>query len=282
MSSRWLTLALVLSLAGCTGPMAIPGTGNRAPVSGKAGASDANGLAGLIGSGISSPEEQELRDVMRRTPHLEFPIKAGLLFYDFEDPLKGEDHQAIVEKANQDMVATGLVRAVAQLPSALLKGGDSLDAIRKLAARFQVDVLVIVTGRPEFTKATQQPTGFFEQFSNQANYEARSSLTGLALDVFSGTVFAPVEVVGKEGPALLDTGADTFAAAAYEMKKKAQSQSIGKLKDEFLRQLTDLRDHPPAATPAPTPVPSATPPAAVPTAVPTSAPAPIASPQVRT
>lgn len=259
--ARTAPLALAFLLAACSGPSAtVPGMAGPMPTRPSAGP---GGLAGLVGnSSVISQEEAELRDLQRRPTAIAFPARVGVLFYEYNDPLKKEDHQAIVEAIGKEMVATGLVTTVAQIPNNVVRPGDSLEALRKLAARFQVDVLLLVSGQQGFVRADEQPaTGLFS-FGNLTAYEARSTLTGLAVGVYSGTFLTPYEVVGKAGPETLDPNAGAFAADQYRLRKAAHEQSLRRLKDDFVAGLGRTKaaqDAAPPATPAPSPSASASP-----------------------
>lgn len=252
---RLAPLALAFVLAACSSPIAsMPGMTTRAP------SPSAGGLAGLVGeSSVVSAEEAELRDLQRRPTAIAFPSKVGVLFYQYNDPLKKEDHQALLDNLAKEMVATGLVSTVAPIPSNLVRPGDSLDALRKLAARFQVDVLLLVSGSQTFDRADEQPAAGIFNFGSQTSYEARSTLTGLAVGVYSGTFLTPYEVVGKNGPETLDPNAGTFGADQYRIRKAAHEAALKRLKDDFMAGLGRTKaaqDAAPPASPAPSPSPS--------------------------
>ncbi len=254
--ARTAPLALAFMLSACSSPkfydIGVP-TGARFPAPSAA----PGGLAGLVGSSnVVSQEEAELRDLQKRPTAIAFPARVGVLFYEYQDPLKKEDHQVVLDQLGADMVAGGLVTNVAQLPSNLARQGDSLEALRKLAARFQVDVLLLVSGGQSFDRADSQPaTGIFN-FGSQTAFEARSTLTGLAVGVYSGTFLTPYEVVGKAGPETLDPNAGSFGADQYRLRKAAHEIALKRLKDDFVAGLGRTKAAQDAA-PLASPVPSA-------------------------
>ena len=257
--ARLAPLAATALLAACSSPAPML-AGMPMPKPSAA----AGGLAGLVGnSAVISQEEAELRDLQKRPTAIAFPARVGVLFYEYQDPLKKEDHQAIVEAIGKEMVETGLVTTVAQIPPNVVRPGDSLDALRKLAARFQVDVLLLVSGRQSFERADQQPAaGWFGLGGNLTAYEARSTLTGLAIGVYSGTFLTPYEVVGKAGPETLDPAAGSFAADQYRIRKAAHEDSLRRLKADFVAGLGRTKaaqDAAPPATPGSSEAPSASP-----------------------
>lgn len=276
---RTAPLALATALSACASPASYA-LGSRVPGSAPDYApSPAGGLAGLVGnSSVISQEEAELRDLQRRPTAIAFPARVGVLFYEYRDPLKKEDHQTVVELIGKDMVASGLVTHVAQIPSNLVRTGDSLEALRKLAARFQVDVLLLVSGSQSLDRADEQPaTGIFN-FGSQTAFIARSTLTGLAVGVYSGTFLTPYEVVGTGGPETLDPNAGSYAADQYRLRKAAHETALKRLKDDFVAGLGRTKaaqDALPPATPAPSATPSVGPsPSASPSASASPSPSP--------
>lgn len=270
MKYGWRLVAAALMLAGCTSP-SMPGTGVRMP-----GASPAVGegsLGSLIGGAITQ-EEAELRDIQKRPNEIAFPVRLGILFYGYQTGLTPEDQQALLTTAGKDLVASGLVASSVQIPSSMLKGGDTIESIRKLAARFQVDALLLVSGSQTFQRAANQPLGFFDSFTNRAYYEARSSVTAIAMNVYTGTFLAPFQTVGKEGPTLLDFDSADYNTSAYALRQRAETAAFNQLKTELITSLTALKATAVAPGTAVSPQPSATP-----SASPTVAPSPSPSAQ---
>ena len=239
------------------------------------------GLAGLVGgSSVINAEEAELRDIQRRPTAIAFPARVGVLFYEYSDPLKQEDSQAIVEALGKQMIDGKLVSVVSQIPKTVVPADASLDSLRKLAARFQVDVLLLVSGAQTFDRADAQPTGWFASFSNTTSFEARTTLTGLAIGVYSGTFLTPFQVVGKAGPLTLDPSSPSFGADAYVIKKEAHEGALKRLREEFMTGLQRAKEAqdsapPPTPTPSPSPQASASP---SPSAAPAASASPSASP----
>lgn len=264
-----------LALAACSSP-SVPG---MAPGSFSSPSPSSGGLAGLVGqSNVISAEEAELRDIQRRPTAIVFPARVGVLFYEYADPLKNEDHQAAVDKLGRELLATGLVTSAAEIPSNLVRPRDSLDTLRKLAARFQVDVLLLVSGSHEFTRSGTQPAAGLFGGNSEANFDARSTVTGLAIGVFSGTFLTPFQVVGTVNNTKLSTDASDYAAKVYALEKTAHEAALVTLKARFVETLTQAKQTQDAAPPpTPTPVPTATPSAAA-SADPSASPAASAEP----
>ena len=232
MLRRAVALALLpFALAGCpsaTNPAAP--TGSASPGSFGSGR---GGLSDIVAGSVVTREEQELRDIQTRQTALAFPVKIGVLFFDYRSGLKAEDRQASIDDARAKLVETGHVREVFQIPSSFLAGNESLDGLRKVAARFQADVLLIVSGDAAFGRSDDQSFGFWDVFNQKSNFEARMSMSGLGLDVFAGTFMTPLQVATKAGPATLDPADANFQAESYRLQKQAESDAFAKLREQL-------------------------------------------------
>lgn len=265
MGKLWRLAVIGLLMAGCSSPAPNATMPYPAPTP-RAGGS----LGNLVGDALTQ-EESDLRAIQKRPQEIAFPVKVGVLFYDYQTALKPEDQQALMDAVSKDLVASGLVRDTFQIPTSMLRGGDTIDSIRKLAARFQVDALLIVSGSQTFQRADAQPLGFWDSFTNRAYYEARSNVTAIAMNVYTGTFLSPFQVVGKDGPTLLDADASDYAASVYAMRQRAETSAFTQLKASFIDSLTKLKAVavPPGSVASPTPSPSVSP-----SASPTPAPSP--------
>lgn len=227
------------------------------------------GLSGLVGG--SSGTDAGLVDLLNRQPGVTFPVRLGVLFLNYSDPLKPEDQQTLMDGITKDVVAAGQVRSVVQIPATLVNATDSVDTLRSLAARFQVDLLLLVSGSNDTAAAPDQPAqGLFGGAGT--SYESRTTLSGLALGVYSGTFLTPFEVTGKSGPTTVDPSGSAGQAQLYQLALAAQTQALGNLKSQLIEGLKQLQAYE-ATLPSPTPTP-------VPTAAPSASPTPSPSPSV--
>lgn len=239
MLRRALVLALTLAplaLTGCPASAptaAMPGTGSFGSARG--------GLSDIVAGNVITKEEQELRDIQTRETALTFPVKIGVLFFEYQSELKAEDRQAALDDARTELIKAGNVREVFQIPSKFLRGGESLDGLRKVAARFQADVLLIVSGDADFQRADDQTFGFWDIFSNKANYEARMAMSGLGLDVYAGTFMTPLQVATKAGPTTLEPADANFPAERYKLAKQAELDAFAKLRAQLATGLAAKR-----------------------------------------
>lgn len=247
-------------LAACTTPM--PGTPAAYPAMPRASAPGfSEAFSGLIGTnGAVTTDEAEVRELLKRTTAIPFPARLGTMFLNYDPPITEEEKMSIMEKFGEDLRASGLVKTAAMVPNSLGMG-PNVEGLRKLAARLQMDVLLLVNGTSEFKRSDVQPGGWFSAFSNAANFEARTSLVAFYLDVYSGTVLAPITALGSTAPTLLDPTAGNFSAEQKRLNAEAVKMAADKLKASFINSLkqvqTDQQEQ--AAAPPASPAPAATP-----------------------
>lgn len=237
-------------------------------------ASAAEAFTSLIGqSGAVSADEAEVRELLRRTTAIPFPTRLGVLFYNYEPPLPEDERAALLLQFGREAVATNLVRSSVPVPSEFARGA-SLDGLRKLAGRLQIDLLLMVGGKSEFSRSETQPGGWFASFSHAANYEARSSLLAFAMDVYSGTLLQPVTGLGKTSPTLLDPTVEGFSTQQRRLQGDAFKTAADAMKSAFFDSLRATQQAQAAVAGA-----DITRPAVVPSVVPSLQ--PTASPAVR-
>jgi nucleotide-binding universal stress UspA family protein len=233
-------------------------------------------IANLINqTGAASADEAEVRDLLRRATAVAFPARLGTLFFNYTPPVEDDERQRLLKQLGQDLVASGLVRDAVPVPEELGRG-VSLEALRKLAARLQIDVLVLVSGKSEFKRSEVQPGGWFAAFSDAANYEARTSLLGVTLDVYSGTLFAPISGLGATSPTLLNPGDEGFQAAVRRLQADGFKAAATQLQEALIGSLRQVRDQQTGAKPAAStsPAPASPAPVSAPTTGPSPAPTP--------
>lgn len=262
MTGRWLrgaTLPLFLALGACSSPT---GSFYSAPAPTAAKADAGSAFASLIGqTGAVTTDEAEVRELLRRSTAIEFPARLGTMFFNYLPPITEEERQSLMRKFGQDVVATGLVRSAVPVPESLGQGA-SLEALRKLAARLQLDVLLLVSGTSEFKRSEIQPGGWVSAFSNQANYEARSSLVGFPMDVYSGTLLPPIYGLGTTSPTLLDPTLEGFTQQRRKLETDAFTVAANQAKDALIASLGATREAQKGASPSPAASPTIAPDAA--------------------
>lgn len=235
-----LFFALPLALVGCPASMS-----PTSPHFGGASApDDEGGLSGLVSGSVITKDEQVLRDIQQRPTALAFPVKIGVLFFEYNSELKAEDRQKALDDARAQLIATGNVRNVFPVPGTFLNGSESLDDLRKLAARFQADVLLIVSGQSAFERAdAQDPTNFWSDLfgAPKVKYEARMTLTSVGLDVFSGTFMNPVTVAKKSGTVALDRAQADYASERYKLTSQAELDAFVSLREQLAAGLAAKR-----------------------------------------
>jgi hypothetical protein len=223
----------------------------------------ASNAPGTLGSLVqeTAAGQSEIQQNLNAPIQVAFPVKLGILFYGFTPALKPEDLQTALTGLDTDLKASGLVATTTVIPSSLIRPGESSDTIRKLASRFGADMVLFIQGDTQVERAGSQPGGFFDQFGNRSNWEARTVLTGLGMSVISGRFTQPVQAVGKEGPLALDRSDPSYVAGEYQLEKGAETKAIQELKTQLIQTLQAVQATSAGTTPAPasTPSPSASP-----------------------
>ena len=174
--------------------------------------------------------QNEIQENLNTPVRPETPMRVALLYRGFTPLLKPEDQQAAIAQLTQELQASGLVSTLTLVPPSLVGPSDDLETMRKIASRFQSNVLLIVTGGTSVDLAVEQPQGMF---TNATSLVARTVLTGLAVDVLSGRFLAPIEVVGKAGPSTVNPDGSA-AETRYQLEKGAETQAFTELKSRFL------------------------------------------------
>lgn len=219
-------------------------------------AADKSALATLIGDSVISKEELQLRDTLQRKIDVKFPIRVGIIYYSYTSQLEAKDQQLIFESAQKSFKDSGLIRDTFQIPSSLLGSGANIDTVRQLGARFQADIVVIVSGSHIFEKSRNQPLSFFDSFTDRTYYESNITIDAIALDIFSGTFLNPLRSVLQTDPAVFDRAAPDFQNSTYQFRQNAENKVWQDLEQKFINSLKTLKQEIESRTPLPSPIPS--------------------------
>ena len=235
---RHLAVALLAALlAGCPSP-----TAGIYPYPGALSSPAATGLAGLIGSAGSSTDDA-VRNTLVRPTALTFPTRIAVIAYNYNSALKPEDRQAAMNTLRDQLLGSKLVREVFQVPESLASSASTLDGMRGLAARFQSDVLLVLSGSGGVKAAdATAPTSFFDTFSSKATYAGSATIEGLAVDVVTGIFIGSFKTAGASDPKQVDTGnAATFAGAVYPLAQTAETKALASANTRLIDALTALK-----------------------------------------
>lgn len=236
--------AIAIALAsGCTPHVGVPG---RMPAAYPSPPNPA--LSNLVGSAPAI--ENEIAQNLANPVNLTFPVRVGVLYYGFTPTLKPEVEQEMAATFTREMQASGLVSHVVFIPPSLTSTSDSVENIRKLASRFQSDVVLFIDGSSRQELADRQEGGFFGQFSSRTHYESRTLLTGLAMGVLSGRFLPPVQVVGHSGPKAIAPEDAGYTAQLEALQQESERGALLELERQFVQVLRSMPGAPAApATP---------------------------------
>ncbi|PIQ25878.1 hypothetical protein COW36_22340 [bacterium (Candidatus Blackallbacteria) CG17_big_fil_post_rev_8_21_14_2_50_48_46] len=262
--SLLLVPGLLAGLSSC-GPTYSSATFPSMP-SPSASPSDRSALSSLIGESVISKEEQQLRDTLQRKIEVKFPLRIGVIYYSYNSQLQSQDQEKIFESVQKNFKDSGLVRETFQISSSLLGNGANIDTVRQLGARFQADIVVIVSGSHQFERSSVQNLSFFDSFTDRSYYESNMTIEAIGLDIFSGTFLNPLRSVVKTEPQLFDRAAADFTSQTYTFRKDAEAKVWTDMSAKFIESLKTLKQEienrvpTPSASPStPVPSPSVTP-----------------------
>ena len=198
------------------------------------------GLSSLLTGSVVSEEEAQLRDTLKREIVLDFPIRVGVLFYQFDSRLDAPDREMFFEQMRGHLEGSKLVRETLQIPSSLVSRETNLDQLRQIAARFQTDILVLVNANHSFELSRDQNLSFWDSFSEKSFYESKVKYEAIALDVFTGTLLSPFDAAVTGERMLLDFADPNVAQERYAYQRGVEEQAWGMLMDEALQRLDTL------------------------------------------
>ncbi|MGV3523272.1 MAG: hypothetical protein ACO1RX_03560 [Candidatus Sericytochromatia bacterium] len=239
-------------------------------------------LADLLTGQVISGDEQQLRDIQKRRIVLDFPIKVGVIYYQYQSKLDEADREKVFDDLSAALQADGRVRETIQIPSTLVGSSIGIEELRKLGARFQTDVVVLIGGSHDFERARNQNLSFFDSFSDKSVYESQVKLDAITLDVYTGTLLSPFNAAYKAQPITLDRAASTYQQQVYTYQQQAEVEAWKGLQQEAIERIQQLEADVKrnlATAPSPTPVALPTPGGPRPAPTPTPTPTPEASPQ---
>lgn len=197
-------------------------------------------LASLLTGSVVSSEEAQLRDTLKRQILLDFPIRVGVLFYDFESRLDAPDREALFDSLSTALEDSEQVRETIQIPTALIAQNTNLEQLRQIGARFQTDILVIVNASHDFALSNDQNLSFWDSFSEKAYYESKVKYEAIALDIFTGTLLSPFDAAISGERILIDALEPNAAQARYSYQKSVEEQAWKMLQEEALKRLGHL------------------------------------------
>ncbi|MGV3523274.1 MAG: hypothetical protein ACO1RX_03570 [Candidatus Sericytochromatia bacterium] len=197
-------------------------------------------LTSLLTGQIVSTDEQQLRDLQQRKIVLDFPIKVGVITYRYTSKLDSADRKKVFDAFSESLQADGRVREVIQIPETLVNGQLSIEELRKIGARFQTDVLVLLSGDHTFERSRTQNLGFFDSFSDKAVYESQIKLQAITLDVFTGTLLSPFDVSLKADPITLDRANSAYSEQMYTYQQQAETKAWESLQTEAIARVRQL------------------------------------------
>lgn len=199
-------------------------------------------LSDLVSKELAKNEE-DVRTLLTRPIRMKFPIRVGVIPYQFYSSLDSEKKQKLFQENKSELENSDLVKEVIQMPQALIPNQPSMDTFRQLGARFQVDVVLIMTGENRFEKARNKDIPFFESFTNQAYWKSEAQIETLTLDTFSGLFLTPVKSIAKQQSELLDPTQIDFEEKQAMIQSEAERKAWKTQKEQLIARLQNIKDN---------------------------------------
>lgn len=190
---------------------------------------------------VLSETEKQLLDILRRTPRPQFPLKAGILIYRGyikNDSIKEEDLKILIEDFNTKIINSGLVKKSNIIPESLLNYGSSLEDIRKLGARFQLDILFIISFSFENKIDNSISLNFWDSLVGSKWYRySICKIEILCLDITTGIFLFSTKLSDKSQTILLDKDDPNFNSSLYNLKKEGATKALDLLSTKVIDEL---------------------------------------------
>ncbi|GIW21503.1 MAG: hypothetical protein KatS3mg068_0510 [Candidatus Sericytochromatia bacterium] len=143
---------------------------------------------GTLPGSVTSPEEQQLIDLMNRKVNLTFPLKLGvLLLQENIDSIDNLKRKELLSKYIEHLKSNNNISDVIEIPSSLISRTSTIEDIRKLAARFQVNLLIIINDTYESPyNDKEKDLTPLEIISNINYFKTKSNMEVFVIDIVSG------------------------------------------------------------------------------------------------
>lgn len=230
-------LALAIALGGCAGPLgtsvAVP-----APMPSYGGP----GWPTEDGAAVTSAAIAEILD---RPTDFAVPARVGVLDGRARGSVYGatpsrpdgaslgatslseDEARALLKEAEATLQATGRVKEVVEIPSALVSPTQADDALRQAAARFQCDVLVVVFGASGVTLVPDGAYSFWDRFWGDAMaLTGTATVSAKALTTQHGRLLRLMEVSRATDPAVLKRDDATGVAELAKTAEKSAWRNV--------------------------------------------------------
>jgi hypothetical protein len=143
---------------------------------------------GTLPGSATSPEEQQLSDLLNRKVVLNFPLKLGVLL--LQENIPGVDNikrKEILTNYIENLKKNSNVLDVVEISSSLLSRTSTIEDIRKLGARFQVNLLILINDTYQYPYNNKdKDLTPLEIISNINYFQTKSNIELFVIDILSG------------------------------------------------------------------------------------------------
>lgn len=236
---------------GVTSAMAKPEmAGAPAPSSAPYGYDSAlnNFKPGVLPDTALSPEEAKLASLLSKKVKIEFPVKLGLVLYKPSSAISEKDRVDYYNNFVSELKKNPNVSSVSEISSSLVSSANSVEDLRKLAARFQVSILLIVndTYQPAIEDKTALKLPVDVVLGNK-NWESFSNIEVFALDILSGVFISSESASSRISEKYTNEEQDKQA----NLIKRTSANVWKDITTKVLKKLDEVKIQQPAEAPAP-------------------------------
>jgi len=242
-------------------------------------ATSAPGIGGLLAGDLPtyiSDEEKNILAIYQRSVNVQFPLRVGVLSFSNLGGMTQESRTSLYDAFVTKLKTNENISQVVEVPKSLSSSAYDIESIRKLAARFQVSTVLVISDTYQYT--TEDKTALItpiDVITGNRKWESTSNVEAYAIDVLTGVImFSSIsqtkanEKYNKNDPDNKNKDSQLITKSATESWDGLYTK-INKEMDSY-KKFIQTNPSPtvtasPVATVAPTAVPSVTP-TATPTA----------------
>lgn len=179
--------------------------------------------AGMLPDANLTPEEQKVISLLNKKVKVEFPLKVGVLLYKQKVNFNQVEREAYFSDFINKLKTNPNISQVSELPNSLINSGSTVEEIRKLAARFQISVLIIINDSyQQSVENNNKKLLPIDVLTGTKYWSSSSRIEVFALDILNG-VFVSSESINVSSVAKDSKDPNTQIDLDESIKKSAKS-----------------------------------------------------------
>lgn len=178
---------------------------------------------GVLPDATLSPDEQKVISLLSKKISIPFPLKLGVLLYSQKTNFNQVERSAYFSDFISKLKVNPDVAQVSEIPNTLINTSSTIEDIRKLAARFQTSILIIINDTYQQSVQNDNKKLLPIDVLTGAKYWASSArIEVFALDIASG-VFVSSESINISSVTKDSKDQNTQSDLDESIKKSAKS-----------------------------------------------------------